>query len=239
MNKIQVNIENYIGNELTLFEKAKNWKNYYGSFFMPYLKGDILEVGAGIGGTTLILCNGNQNSWTCLEPDDSLAIEIETLIRKNKLPNYCKVIKGTLSTVSSDNKYDTIIYIDVIEHIEDDKSEVKLASQYLKEAGTLIVLVPAHQYLFNEFDTALGHFRRYNKKMLKEVVPEGLKEIEIFYLDSIGLLASLANKWFLKQSTPTEKQILFWDNFIITVSKLIDPIISYSLGKTVIGIWKK
>lgn len=239
MSKISVDIENYVGDELALFEKAKNWKNYYGSYLKPYLIGNVMEVGAGIGGTTLILCNGSQNKWVCLEPDGNLVAEIEKMIHLGKLPNYCEAVKGTLSSINPSNKYDAIIYIDVIEHIEDDKSEIALAVQYLKDGGTLMVLVPAHQYLFNKFDAALGHFRRYNKKMLREVVPEGLEEVKIFYLDCIGLLASLTNKWFLKQSIPTAKQIIFWDNVIIRISKLIDPILGYTLGKTVIGIWKK
>lgn len=239
MNEITVDVENYIGNELALFEKAQNWKNYYGSFFKPHLKGDVVEVGAGIGGTTLVLCNGDQKSWTCIEPDGTLTDKIQQLIDKKELPNYCSIVKGTLKDVSPANKYDAIIYIDVIEHIEDDKAEVNLATQYLKPGGTLIVLVPAHQYLYNEFDAALGHFRRYDRKMLRGVVPAGMTEVKVFYLDCVGLIASLANKWFLKQSTPTEKQISFWDKVIVPISRIIDPLFANSLGKTVIGIWKK
>jgi ubiquinone/menaquinone biosynthesis C-methylase UbiE len=236
---IKVDLENYIGNELALFEKAKNWKKYFGKHLSPYLKGDVLEVGAGLGGTTLVLCNEKQNTWACLEPDGNLATEIQTLINQNQLPKHCEVIKGTLQDLAIEKKYDAIIYIDVIEHIEDDKAEVKHATQFLKNGGVLAILVPAHQFLFNEFDANLGHFRRYNKSMLQNVVPSGLTEIKVFYLDSVGLIASLVNKWFLKQSTPTAKQIMFWDNVIINLSKITDVLSAHSMGKTVIGIWRK
>jgi cyclopropane fatty-acyl-phospholipid synthase-like methyltransferase len=214
---IKVDLENYIGNELALFEKAKNWKKYFGKHLSPYLKGDVLEVGAGLGGTTLVLCNEKQNTWACLEPDGNLATEIQTLINQNQLPKHCEVIKGTLQDLAIEKKYDAIIYIDVIEHIEDDKAEVKHATQFLKNGGVLAILVPAHQ----------------------NVVPSGLTEIKVFYLDSVGLIASLVNKWFLKQSTPTAKQIMFWDNVIINLSKITDVLSAHSMGKTVIGIWRK
>ena len=100
-------------------------------------------------------------------------------------------------------------------------------------------MVPAHNYLFSPFDKAIGHFRRYNKKTLKAAVPFSLKQIDLKYLDSLGLLASLANKWFLKQDYPELKQIKFWDNFIIPISKISDFILFYTIGKTVIGIWQK
>ena len=60
--------ETYIGNEHELFDKAINWKGYYGNKIKPYLLGNVMEVGAGIGATTKSLCNGNHKKWVCLEP---------------------------------------------------------------------------------------------------------------------------------------------------------------------------
>ena len=79
----------YIGNELDLFEKATVWKKYYGNFLAPYLKGKILEVGAGIGGTTTELCNGTQEKWICLEPDPDLFAKLEKKIQDHRLPACC------------------------------------------------------------------------------------------------------------------------------------------------------
>jgi hypothetical protein len=127
----------------------------------------------------------------------------------------------------------------VIEHISQDSVELQKASRLLKSGGHIIILVPAHNYLFSEFDKSIGHFRRYNKKMLLDRIPNELKKIDLRYLDSVGLFASLANKWVLKQNYPNFKQIKFWDSYIIPVSKLIDALLFYSIGKTVVGVWKK
>jgi SAM-dependent methyltransferase len=232
-------MKEYVGNELELFKYAHNWKRYYSKKIKPLLKGDVLEVGAGIGHTTHVLCNGKQNSWVCLEPDNKLAKEILLKKKEGFLPPLVEVKADTLNGVDSNKKFDAILYIDVIEHIENDLEELKRASTFLKPEGYLIVLVPAHNFLFSEFDKAIGHYRRYNKKMLRSVVPTELQQQELYYLDSMGLFASLINKLFLKQQYPTIKQIKFWDNYIIPMSKVVDFLLPISTGKTVVGIWKK
>jgi SAM-dependent methyltransferase len=229
----------YIGNELDLFEQAIVWKNYYAKFLKPFLKGRILEVGAGIGGTTGTLCDGSQDSWLCLEPDPELYSKLDKKIKKHELPACCYSMKGVTADLPANETFNAILYIDVIEHIEDDSEELARAKTLLDDNGYLIILVPAHQSLYNEFDKAIGHYRRYDKKMLAAAAPKELPLIDMKYLDSCGLLASLMNKYFLKQDYPTLRQIHFWNRVIIPVSKPIDFILGYRAGKTVIGIWQK
>ena len=73
-------MENYIGNELDLFENATNWKKYYSKKLKKFIVGNVVEVGAGMGGTTSFLQNSNVQSWICLEPDNNLC----KLINKQK-----------------------------------------------------------------------------------------------------------------------------------------------------------
>jgi len=75
--------------------------------------------------------------------------------------------------------------------------------------------------------------------MLKKILNFNLEIVELKYLDSLGLFASLMNKFFLKQEYPTIEQIKFWDKKIIPISKIIDKLSFYVFGKTVIGDWKK
>ncbi|HEX7670077.1 MAG TPA: hypothetical protein VF395_10860, partial [Polyangiaceae bacterium] len=70
----------YVGTELDVFALAENWKRYYGSFLAPFLSGDVLEVGAGLGATTRALCDGSARRWTCLEPDPELARRIDAAL---------------------------------------------------------------------------------------------------------------------------------------------------------------
>ncbi len=231
-------VSQYIGTELDLFAYATNWKNYYASIIYPYLSGRVLEVGAGIGMTTKVLCQANYDKWICLEPDPLLLAKIEELIYKKELPSFCKAKIGTLSDLN-ENSLNTIIYIDVLEHIKSDKDELKKSLNSLAIGGNLVILSPAHQWLYSPFDKKIGHYRRYTKKSLASIVPQGFKCVKFIYIDSVGMLASIANKMLLKSEIPSLKQILFWDRVLVPLSKIIDPLLFFSAGKSVIGIWEK
>lgn len=228
----------YIGTELEIFAHATNWKNYYASIIDPYLKGKVLEVGAGIGMTTKVLCQGNYDKWICLEPDPLLLATIEELIYNRELPRCCEAQIGTISDLN-ENLFNAIIYIDVLEHIKNDQDELKKSFNSLASGGDLIILSPAHQWLYSPFDKKIGHYRRYTKKSLSSIIPNGFKCVKLIYVDSVGMLASIANKMFLKSGNPSLKQILFWDRFLVPLSIIIDPLLFFSSGKSVIGIWKK
>lgn len=223
----------YVGTELEVFQFAVNWKNTLTRHIQPYLSGDVLEVGAGIGGSTLALQSGRETSWTCLEPDAELADCIRKSIKS------VKVITGTTRDLGERKHFDTIIYIDVLEHIKDDRAEIMRASNHLRPGGQIVVLCPAHQSLYSPFDQAIGHFRRYNKQSLQLLRPEDLMEVDSRYLDSAGLLASIMNRLWLSQEIPTQGQIAFWDKILVRISRVLDFLLRYRVGKSVLIIWRK
>ena len=228
----------YIGSELELFAQAKNWKAYYKSIISPYFGEQVLEVGAGIGATTEALCSGNSKRWVCLEPDDSLLKIMDKSIQSGSLPANCSTRLGTIQSLEKHELFDTILYIDVLEHIKNDDIELENAAEHLRPNGSLIVLSPAHQWLFTPFDRAIGHYRRYSKKTLTALTPKNCVLEKIVYLDSAGTLLSTANRILLRQSMPTRSQILFWDQRIVPISKQLDRILNFSLGKSIVGIWR-
>lgn len=230
--------ETYIGSELELFAHAQNWKRYFGSVIAP-LGPRVLEVGAGLGSTTAALCDGTQDEWLCLEPDRSLLDEVQARIQRGNLPACCHPRAGTVSELTPDERFDSILYIDVLEHIEDDHAELARAAAHLHPGGRLVVLSPAYPFLFSPFDKAIGHYRRYTRASLAALTPPGCRQSKLLYLDSVGLLTSLANRLFLHQSLPTQAQILFWDRRLVPLSRLLDPLIGFRAGRSVISIWER
>ena len=87
----------YQGKELDVFAAATHWKNYFRGILAPYLKGDVLEVGAGIGGTTVVLHDGSVASWTCLEPDAGLAHQLEKRLVERGLVKRTRVTVGNVT----------------------------------------------------------------------------------------------------------------------------------------------
>ena len=113
------------------------------------------------------------------------------------------------------------------------------ATAHLQPGGHLVVLSPAHQFLYTPFDRAIGHFRRYSRASLRAAAPPELRETNLIYLDSVGMIASAANRLLLSQSMPSEHQILAWDRLMIPVSRVLDPLFLNRVGKSVVGIWRR
>lgn len=225
----------YQGRELELFAYAKRWKAYWASAISNWIHGDVLEVGAGLGTNTLLLQDGAVRSWHCVEPDPDLAARLASNIAH--LPA-CTAIRGTIQSVS-DKRFDSILYLDVLEHIEKDREELAMAARLLRPAGHIIVLSPAHQFLFSKFDSSIGHYRRYNRSSLLACSPATCRVEALFYLDCAGVFLSLTNRVMLRQRSPSLKQIQAWDKYAISISRVIDPAFGYRVGKTIVGVWTR
>ena len=186
---------NYDGFELDTFDAAKKFRNYQIYYLKSYIKDPFLEVGAGKGGLTNLYEKFTKDI-TLLEPDNKLFQILKKKFKKKKI----KIKNQTIDKIKF--KYQTIIYFDVLEHIKDDLKEVKVASKKLKKSGNLIFNVPAHQLFYNEFDKAVGHFKRYNKKDFQDIEKKtDLKIEKLIYYDSIGLLFLILNKIFRLKKT--------------------------------------
>jgi SAM-dependent methyltransferase len=228
----------YPGSELDLFAEARNWKAYWSSLVRPLLGARILDVGAGLGATAGLLASGAPRDWLALEPDPALVSRMLARRAAGDLPDTVRVRLGTLADLQSSEAFDTILYCDVIEHIEHDDRELAQAARHLSPGGRLVVLAPAHEWLFTPFDAAIGHFRRYTRQSLAAAAPAGLTCERLDYLDSAGLLASLANRLLLRSAHPSPRQIRLWDRGLVPVSRVLDPLFGRRLGKSVLGVWR-
>jgi SAM-dependent methyltransferase len=229
----------YSGAELALFAGATNWKSYLARQVRPFLGPRVLEVGAGIGGTTEALCAGEQTQWLCLEPDPEQAGRLAESLSGQRATLGCAVRAATVSELAPAEQFDTILYVDVLEHIEDDAGELRESARHLAPGGHLVVLSPAHQFLFTPFDRAIGHHRRYSRATLLALAPEELPLMTCRYLDSAGLLASLGNRLILSAAMPTAAQIAFWDRILVRASSRLDPVLGYRWGKSILAVWRR
>ena len=229
----------YPGGELELFAGATNWKSYIGGLLSPYLGETVLDVGAGIGGHVPFLCGSGVKEWVCLEPDERLASEIVRRIEGGDLPAFCRVVTGTIEALVGCGAFSTILYLDVLEHIAEDRVEMEKAAGRVADGGCLIVLAPAHQFLFSPFDAAIGHYRRYTAAALRAVTPPRCRLEVCRMLDSAGFFASLANRLLLRSARPTPAQIRFWDRALVPISQRLDPCLGYRFGKSILALWRR
>ncbi|OPF63508.1 bifunctional 2-polyprenyl-6-hydroxyphenol methylase/3-demethylubiquinol 3-O-methyltransferase UbiG [Hydrogenophaga sp. H7] len=229
----------YSGTELDLFATARHWKSYWTQVIDPYLGQHVLELGAGIGANAQALQHRRYARWLSVEPDATMVELMKQGITQGRLSPSHEAVCGTSLDLSRDERFDTILYLDVLEHIEDDHAELQRVSGLLQPGGHIVILAPAHNVLYTPFDRKIGHFRRYDKAMLRAIVPPELHIRRMLYLDSVGMLASLANKLLLQSDSPSPGQVRLWDSVMVRMSRLADPLTGFQLGKSIVCILQK
>ena len=168
-------------------------------------KNNILDFGSGSG------VNLNM-----LEKFGLVDIHEKNKFARVAIKNKNKKIKNLYSTLKiRKNFYDLILIADVIEHVKKPKNLLRSLKKFLKKDGHILITVPAYQFLFSKKDKALGHYRRYNKKLLKnELLEFNIEKISYFNtllcppIIIMTLLNKLLNRDYIKQVETTPNFIL-------------------------------
>ena len=222
----------YPGKELEYFEKAKNFQKYVFLKIKKYIKDEILEVGAGLGG----FCKNyidNFKSIHLTEVDKKNFDELQTVFKDTGIKLDNKEIKNI------DKKFNTVIYLNVLDHIKDDKNEINTALSKIKKDGHLIILVPAHQILYSKFDKEIGHYRRYEMNFFKQEFKNS-KLKKLIYLDMFGYFLYFINKLFYKKEVyPSLSKILIWDKIFVPLTIVFDFVFNYRFGKNILCVLQK
>lgn len=155
--------------------------------FAPFLNGDILEIGCGIGNFTGLLAKYGK-VWAI-----DINQEYITKTRQNKKINvgFGDIERGKY--FFKNKKFDSIVCLNVLEHIKDDNSALNNLFALLKPGGKLILLVPSHQFLYGSIDSAIGHFRRYSKNKLTTMLKKA--GFEIIFSKRLNFLGAIG--WYI------------------------------------------
>lgn len=197
--------------------------------FKKYLSGDILEVGCGIGNFT--------NSLTKF--GDVWAVDINPTYLKETLENvkgHAKIGYGDIEKGDyffNDKVFDTVVCLNVLEHIKDDHRAISNLAKLIKSKGFLILLVPAFPNLYGEIDKAIFHFRRYNKVDIEMMIVKN--NFSIRFIRVINLLGAIG-WWFtgkvLKKNQVEKSKLRIFNFFaplLLTIEDMIDSPIGTSL----------
>lgn len=224
----------------TAIADAKNYIKWIISKFSPYLGGRILEVGIGHGSYfDQLKCFG---PYLGLDIDANLVNEARLHYSEADF-KVADITSKYFAELVPPSSVKSVVCCNVLEHIDDDRFAFINLLNTLEVGGHLLLLVPALGFLYNDLDRLAGHHRRYNKKMMRQLVA-GLpvKVIKMDYFNPIGGLAWFINKFFRHQSLDSSgvnRQIYIFDKFVLPFSKTLDPLTRSFFGQSLVGIFKK
>lgn len=228
---------------LERFAAATRFNRWMFDTIRSHCKGHVLEVGSGIGNISKLF----------LEQGFSLTVS-------DLRQEYCDYLKRhlgqnqALKEVASFDladpafaqrypqlleKFDTVVALNVIEHIENDGLALVNCRQLLKPGGQLIMLVPAYQVLYNKFDEELGHFRRYTARSQNALLKyAGFEVIHQQYFNVVGILGWLLDGSLLKKRLIPRKQLMLFDK-LMPVIRLADILSFRAFGLSTIAVGRK
>lgn len=230
----------FFAQDLLQMAKANNYRRWQFQMIVPYIKGRVLEIGGGIGNFTPAIARV-ADSVVSIEPN---AYCHSQLIEKtHRMPNV-KVYNITAESldrqVAADYEADAVVCMNVLEHIEDDEAAVKLFSKRLRPGGFLVLLIPAVPWVFGEIDRRLGHYRRYSKGSVRELMRKtGMTLSRLRYFNFIGVWGWLWNTRVAKAATQSDRQIHFFDNYIVPWESRLEKFIPPPVGQSLLAVARK
>lgn len=227
---------------LERFAAATHFNRWLFDTVRPYCKGHVLEVGSGIGNISRLFL---ENKFRLTASD--LRADYCAVLKKKfgDHPYLADVVQLDLALpVAAQHggilqQFDTVVALNVMEHIEDDKQAIDNCLQLLKPGGHLVVLVPAFQWLYNSFDEELGHYRRYSKRSLRALQEgAGLKVIHQQFFNAVGMIGWYIDGRVLRKRLIPRNQLLFFDK-LLPIIKFADVLSFHAIGLSTIAVGLK
>ncbi len=227
----------YPGNELAAMAAAGNYYRWIFNQFRPFIGRRILEVGAGLGTFSSHLLDCQPDQLWLIEPAPNLVTHLQA-----RFVSYTtvRVLQGDLldaQEVLASNVVDTIISVNVLEHIEDDQSALQIMKELLSNKGHLLLFVPALPCLYNSLDAAFGHHRRYRKQdLMHKLTAAGLLPIHSRYVNMIGMLGWWYSGAVRKQRNLSVSAVGFYDRYVIPATMALESRLSPPYGQSLLAI---
>jgi len=199
----------------------------------------VLDAGAGLGTHTELLLEDGR-SVVALESDAGF---VEHLRRRFQGNPRVSVYHGDLARpggLADFAQVDSALCLNVLEHIEDDVRALTNLRERVRPGGTLAVLVPAHRWLYNNLDRAIGHHRRYSRARFLEVLEAGGWSVErCFYFNVFAIPGWFVSGSLLRRTNPGRDLTRLYDFLIPVLSRVESALFRGRLGMSLVAICRR
>jgi SAM-dependent methyltransferase len=233
----------YIGKDLEAMSFAVNYHNWILDEFRPFLGVNIVEVGSGTGSFSKLLLREKPEVLNLVEPSEMFTYlkqnisQIETAAQTSF---YQAIFAEVRDTIAERKKPDSIIYVNVMEHIEDDLAEFEMIYDTLAPGGRCFIFVPALMSLYGEFDRKIGHFRRYRKVEIEEkCAVAGFKILKSKYFNFAGIFPWYVKYKLLKSDSLESGAVTAYDKYAVPIIRRVESYLTFPLGSNILLIAEK
>lgn len=228
----------YEGTELVATAHARNYNRWILDALRPHLGRVVVEVGAGRGNFTRALLDAGSERVIAVEPSRLLFPNLREATAGDARVD---ARPGTLEDIGADldGVADSIVYINVLEHIDDHADELGRAFRVLRPGGALCVFVPALSWLSSSFDESVGHHRRYGRAELARLARDaGFDVVATRWFDMFGILTWLVAFRILRMDM-TQGPVVAYDRVAVPLARALDRIAGPPVGKSLLLIARK
>lgn len=221
-------------------EHADNYNKWMFQIFYPFIGNDLLEIGTGYGNFRKYLPSLNQYV--------SIDIDAEVIARAQEMDKAAVYLTADMADTGTVEKlkkfnFDTVLCVNVLEHIENDEQAIVNMLSLLKDGGHLLLFVPAFHSLYTSLDKLAGHYRRYTKKDIGALIDGPDYHIErLEYFNPIGGVGWWLNK-FMRHDNIDSKginmQVKLFDSFIVPISRKVNIFTKSFFGQSLICVMRK
>jgi 2-polyprenyl-3-methyl-5-hydroxy-6-metoxy-1,4-benzoquinol methylase len=225
----------YAADDLETMSQARRYQAHVFALLRPHVGSNVLEIGCGIGTMSLRLIEVAQR-LLCIEPNVNCAARAHAALDGDpRIALRICHLEECDRTELRQQHFDTIVCVNVLEHIEDDIRALRVFRDVVAPTGgRVLVFVPAVQAAYGPLDAALGHHRRYSKRTLGAAFgAAGLDLVTMKYTNPIGLLGWLYNAYVSRTIEHTPGQVRLFERFVapwaLPLERLVTPPIGLSL----------
>lgn len=220
-------------------QKLNNYNRWIYDNIKSYIGNDILEIGCGIGNMIDQLISPGRKI-TGIDIEERF-VNVAREKYKDK-PDITIVSGDVLSPVHAlpGKKFDTVVVLNVLEHIEKERDAIKYIFDILQPKGTAVILVPAMKFAYGEIDSQVGHHKRYEKPDMTALFKDNGFIIEkMFYMNWIGALGWAFNSRVLKRKLLPEYQSYIMNAILVPILQPLESLIKPPFGQSLITIARK
>jgi 2-polyprenyl-3-methyl-5-hydroxy-6-metoxy-1,4-benzoquinol methylase len=219
--------------------RAKNYFAWQSRLVARELGRRVVEVGCGIGNFTGMLLD--RELVVALDREDACVQLLRQRYpgRDNLHVLTCETPGAAFRDLAR-FRPDSVVCVNVLEHIEDDSAALRDMASILIPGGVVVLLVPAFAALYGPIDRNLGHYRRYRRASLSMLAAAaGLTLVKAHYVNAAGLFGWWVNARILKREAQSDGQIAVFDRWVVPVLSGLEGAVKPPIGQSLLAVLRR